>query len=90
MVLAFSSFAGFGLVSLRAHVSLFFDSLEPAEQVVYGKWAKKEARVVSYFFMTSGWHPCSCDQLWYNMNINQSYIMSAALVSMREIWNVFK
>ena len=26
--------------------------------VVYGKGAKKEANVISYFLMTSEWHPC--------------------------------
>ena len=31
---------------------------EAAEQVVYGSWAKKEANVISYFLMTSEWHPC--------------------------------
>ena len=46
-----SSFAGFGLVSLRVYIGLYF------EVVVYGKQAKKEATVISYFLMTSEWHP---------------------------------
>ena len=57
MNLAFSSFAGFGLVSLRVHIGLYFHSWESEEQVVYGKWTKKEENVISYFFMTSEWHP---------------------------------
>ena len=57
MILAFSSFAGFGHVSLRAHIGLYFDSLDPAKQALYGKWAKKEANLISYFLMTSEWHP---------------------------------
>ena len=60
MILAFSSFAGFGLVSLRAHIDMYFDSWKPAVRqniVVYEKGAKNEANVISYFFMTSEWHP---------------------------------
>ena len=57
MILALYSFAGFGLISLRAHIGLYLDSLEPAEQVVYGKLAKKEANKISYFLMTSEWYP---------------------------------
>ena len=48
MTLAFLS-ADFGLVSLW--------SWEPAELVVYGKWAKKKGNVISYFLKTSEWHP---------------------------------
>ena len=50
-----------GLFPLRAHIDLYFDSWEPAVRqniVVYGKGAKKEANVTSYFLMTSEWHPC--------------------------------
>ena len=54
MIIALSSFAGFGHVS---HIGLYFDSLEAAEQVLYGKWAKMEADVISYFLMTCEWHP---------------------------------
>ena len=59
MNLAFSSFAGFGLVPLRAHIDLYFDSWEPAvrQNIVYGKGAKNEANVIAYFLMTSEWHP---------------------------------
>ena len=57
MILAFSSFAGFELFSLWDNIGLYFDSWEPAEEVVYGKWAKKEANSISYFLMTSEWHP---------------------------------
>ena len=55
--LAFSSFAGFGLVSRWVHIGLYFHSWE-SEQVVYGKWTKKEADVISYFLMINEWHPC--------------------------------
>ena len=63
MILAFSSFASFGLVSPKGPytIDFFFDSSEPAVRqniVVYGKGAKNEANVISYFFMTSEWHPC--------------------------------
>ena len=56
MNLAFSSFAGFGLVFLGVHIGLYIHSWE-SEQVVYGKWTKKEANVISYVLMTSEWHP---------------------------------
>ena len=49
-----------GLFPLRAHIGLYYDSWEPAVRqniVVYGKGAKKEANVISYFLRTSGWHP---------------------------------
>ena len=55
MILAFSSFAGLGIVSLRAHIDLYFD-YEPAVRqniVVYGKVAKNEANVIPYFFCHS-------------------------------------
>ena len=55
MILAFSSFAGFGLVSLLANKGF----LETSRTAEHGKWAKKEANVISYFLMTSGWHPCT-------------------------------
>ena len=56
----FFLFCWFGHVSLRVYIGLYYDSLEPAEEdlVLYGKWAKKEANVISYFLMTSEWHPC--------------------------------
>ena len=48
MILAFSSSAACGLFPFGSiHVSW-----EPAEQVVYGKLAKKKANVISYFLMT--------------------------------------
>ena len=58
MILAFFLFCWF-LACFP--IGLFFDSLEPAVQVLYyGKLAKKEANVISYFLMTnvSEWHPC--------------------------------
>ena len=61
MILAFSSLAGYGLVSPNVLIYLCFDSWEPSvwqNIVVYGKGAKKEANVISYFLMTSEWHPC--------------------------------
>ena len=63
MVLAFSSFVGYEHVSLRTYwyIGLYFDSRGPAVKqdiVVYGKWAKREANVISYFLRTSEWHPC--------------------------------
>ena len=33
-------------------------SWEPAEQVVYGNWAKEEANLISCFLIASEWHPC--------------------------------
>ena len=54
MILAFFSFAGLGIVSLRAHIALYFD-YEPAVRqniVVYGKVAKNEANVIPYFFLS--------------------------------------
>ena len=39
---------------------LYFDPWEPAVRqsiVVYGKGTKKEANVISFFLMTSEWHP---------------------------------
>ena len=52
--------SGYRLLYLRAHIGLYFDSREPAVMqhiVVYGKWATKEAHVISYMLMTSEWHP---------------------------------
>ena len=56
MSLAFWSFAGFRPVSLWANIC--FLGTSRTEQVVYGKWAKKEANVISYVLMTSEWQPC--------------------------------
>ena len=67
MILAFSSFASFGQASLRAHIGLYFDSLEPAEQLLDGKWTKKEANVISYFLMAS---ECFPDNLYTGEKYN--------------------
>ena len=58
MILAFSSCVVFGLVSLSAHIDLYY--WEPAVRqniVVYVKGAKNEANVISYYLTTSEWHP---------------------------------
>ena len=57
-MILFFLFCWFGHVSLPAHIGLYFDSLEPAEEdlVLYGKWTNKEANVISYLLMTSEWH----------------------------------
>ena len=50
------------MLPLRAHIDLYFDSWENIVRqniVVYGKGAKNEAYVISYFLITSEWHPCA-------------------------------
>ena len=49
MILAFSFFAGFGLIYLWANIGF----LGTSRTHIYGKWAKKGANVISYFLMTS-------------------------------------
>ena len=44
----------------KGHIDLYFDSWEPVVRKnivvpVYGKGAKNEANVISYFLMTSEW-----------------------------------
>ena len=49
-ILAFASFAGCGLASLRAHIvlSLYFDSLEPSEDSSMWIVGKEGGRCISF------------------------------------------
>ena len=56
MILAFSSLAGYGLVS---PICTLIPGNQGQNIVVYEKRAKKKANVTSYLLMASEWHPCS-------------------------------
>ena len=59
MILTFSSFASYGLVSLRAHTCLYFESWDPAEHSstsISSIW--KVDKEGGKFPTCCEWHPC--------------------------------